>query len=118
MNLSDFAEVWFSDVGIGLVGALVLIGMVSGAILRWLTDIPDRRLMVGSGILPIFLFVIFAFLTSFGHGALGLTDYVHWRALVDFLVMFCVSFAGAGLGIRVHQSLSRLLLSKRLENGE
>ncbi len=94
------------------------VGFVSGFLLRWLTELPDRRIMIVSGLLPIFLFAIFVFLRSFQHGALGVTDYANWMALFEFLVMFCVSFFGAVVGVRAHQSLSRFLRPKRSEEGK
>ncbi|MEP5938770.1 MAG: hypothetical protein ABJ239_10620 [Erythrobacter sp.] len=116
--MTEFAEWLFTGIGFAVVCAILLIGFVSGFILRWLSELPDRRIMIVSGLLPIFLFAIFVFLRSFGHGALGITDYANWRSLFEFLLMFCVSFVGAVVGVRAHQSLCRFLPPKRSEEGE
>ena len=116
--MTKLAETWFTAFGIAFVCSILLIGFVIGFLLRWLTKFSDRQIMVVSGVLPIFLFFTVVFLTSFGHGALGVTDYLNWRALFEFVVMFCFSFLGAGVGIRAYQVLSKFLLMKRSKEGK
>ena len=116
--MNELAGVWLTGFGVALVSVFLLFGFVCGFVLRWLTDFRDHRILVVSGTLSILLFAIFVFVSSFGHGALSVVDYANWRALVEFVVMFCVNFFGAGLGVRANQSLSRFLLGNRSEEGE
>ena len=117
-KMAEFTQDWFSSFGFFLLCALLLLGFMSGSILSWLTDLPDWGIIYASGSLPILLFAILTFLTSGGHGALGLTDYIHWRTIVDFFLMFLMSFVGGFVGVRAYQFLSAYLVTKRTENTE